>query len=189
MSPRDLQQQPRRQTARQRQQRKDHHDLVFAPAGHLEMMMEGSHFEKPLAVGQLEIAHLQDVGKRLQNIHNARRDQQQRLNTGLRRGLPDFIQGVFQGLGRQDLIGQAEGPPHLFRQGGATGWGDILHVWVVADKVLCNLIQDMPVLVCLWVYSMVSQENSIIVEKSLAPRYSEYSVLCYQFYYMAHMIL
>lgn len=25
--------------------------------------------------------------------------------------------------------------------------------------------------------------------KSLAPRYSEYSVLCYQFYYMAHMIL
>ena len=50
-------------------------------------------------------------------------------------------------------------------------------------------IQDMPVLVYLWVYSMVSQENSIIVEKSLAPRYSEYSVLCYQFYYMAHMIL
>ena len=51
MSSRDLQQQPRRQTARQRQQRKDHHDLVFTPAGHLEMMMEGSHFEKPLAVG------------------------------------------------------------------------------------------------------------------------------------------
>lgn len=25
--------------------------------------------------------------------------------------------------------------------------------------------------------------------KNLAPRYSEYSVLCYQFYYMAHMIL
>ena len=43
------------------------------------MMMQRAHFEQALAVGQLEIRHLQDNGKRLHNVNDPHRDQQQRL--------------------------------------------------------------------------------------------------------------
>ena len=43
----------------------DHDDLFFAPAAQLKMVVDRGHLEDALAVGQLEIRHLQDDGKRL----------------------------------------------------------------------------------------------------------------------------
>ena len=51
---------------------------MTGPAAHLEMMMERRHFEHALAVAQLEIADLDDIGQRLDDVDDAHRNQDQR---------------------------------------------------------------------------------------------------------------
>ena len=53
-------------------------DLPLAPTTHFQMMVEGCHLEKALAVGQLEITHLNDDRQGLKNIHQTHGNQDQR---------------------------------------------------------------------------------------------------------------
>ena len=47
------------------------------PAALFQMMVEGGHFKDALAVGELEIRDLNDVGERLDDKEEAQRDQDQ----------------------------------------------------------------------------------------------------------------
>ena len=60
---------PRCHTSSNAHKGEDQHDLHFLPAAHFKMMVDRCHFKQPLAVGQLEIAHLQNNGQCFYNIH------------------------------------------------------------------------------------------------------------------------
>ena len=53
-------------------------DLDLAPTAHFKMMMNGSHLENALAVGGLEIRHLQNDGKNLTQIDDSDKKNQDR---------------------------------------------------------------------------------------------------------------
>ncbi|CAN4025041.1 Large polyvalent protein associated domain-containing protein, partial [Dysosmobacter welbionis] len=63
--------------ARQRHQGEYRHQLCLTPAGELQVVVQGGHLEEPLAVGQLEVTHLDNIGQRLQNVDDAYGDQHQ----------------------------------------------------------------------------------------------------------------
>ena len=50
---------------------KDTEQLVFAPAPHLQMVVQGRHAEKALSAGLFEIDYLDDVGQHLHHIDQA----------------------------------------------------------------------------------------------------------------------
>ena len=52
--------------------------FLLAPAAHLKMMMNGSHFEYAFAVRQLEIAYLNHVRHRFDNINEADKQEYER---------------------------------------------------------------------------------------------------------------
>ena len=75
------------------------------------MMVDGRHLEKTLAVGQLEIAHLQDHGKGLHDIHEAHQNQNQRHLQSKCQAAHNTAQEQRTGiahehLGRMPVIGQ-----------------------------------------------------------------------------------
>ena len=52
------------------------------PAAHFQMVVEGGHFEHALAVAELEIADLDDVRERLDDVHEAEDDEDERHVVG-----------------------------------------------------------------------------------------------------------
>ena len=52
------------------------------PAAHLKVMVQRRHFENALAVGELEIRHLDDVGQRLTDVNDTHQQQHQRHVVG-----------------------------------------------------------------------------------------------------------
>ena len=58
------------------------HDLSLLPAAHLKVMVQRRHFENALAVGELEIRHLNNVGQRLTDVDDTHQQQHQRHVVG-----------------------------------------------------------------------------------------------------------
>ena len=58
------------------------HDLRLLPATHLKVVVQGGHLEDALAVGQLEVRYLNDVGQRLADVDDAHQQQHQRHVVG-----------------------------------------------------------------------------------------------------------
>ena len=83
--------------AQQTHARKDSDELHLTPAAKLKVMVQRRHFEQALAVCRLEVADLQNIGKRLADVNKADRDQHERhiIGKGQRRhrtaepGCPD----------------------------------------------------------------------------------------------------
>ena len=76
-------------TGKRRNRRKHGDNRYLFPAAHLKMMMNGSHLENPLAVGQLEISHLKHDRQSLYQIYYAA---DQYKNTAYRRTLQELRQ-------------------------------------------------------------------------------------------------
>ena len=56
---------------REGDQTKAEDDLILAPSATLEVMMDGRHLEQTLAVGELEIAYLQDDREAFTDVDDA----------------------------------------------------------------------------------------------------------------------
>ena len=60
------------QQAENSRHRAEHdHDLILAPAAPLQMMVQGRHLEKALAMGGLEVSNLYNIGQSFQNVDNS----------------------------------------------------------------------------------------------------------------------
>ena len=67
------------------------------------MVVQRSHFEKPLAMGGLEVGHLNDIGHRLGDVDDPHRDQDQRCAEGKAQGRHRAAQEQAARVAHKDL--------------------------------------------------------------------------------------
>ena len=81
------------------------HNTHLAPAAQLQMVVQGRHTENPLAVGELEIAHLNDIAHGFGDIDDPHQHQDQRNIQGKRHSAHRAPQEQGSGVPHEHLGG------------------------------------------------------------------------------------
>ena len=113
---------PGQQTEQNGDAGKDGDHLDLGPAAQLKVMVDGSHAEKALAVGGLEVEDLNDIGQSLDNVDDAHEDEDQGDVKGKSQTAHHAAQEEGSGVTHKDLGGVEVIDPETqqtARQGGS----------------------------------------------------------------------